>query len=147
MDASHNDLEAIRRLLADLTARVNSIERRLDVEGELASSRASTESAPITNVTAPPFVSADITATDTRQQPVAPVPIVPTVSSRHVSSQVASSQTGSSQPRPLSANNFDLESRIGSHWLNRIGIAALLIGTAYFLKWRSTTIGLAPPVE
>ena len=31
--------------------------------------------------------------------------------------------------------NSDLESRIGSHWLNRIGIAALLIGISYFLKF------------
>lgn len=29
----------------------------------------------------------------------------------------------------------DLESRIGSHWLNRIGIAAVLIGISYFLKY------------
>ena len=29
----------------------------------------------------------------------------------------------------------DLESRIGSHWLNRIGIAAVLIGVSYFLKF------------
>ena len=32
------------------------------------------------------------------------------------------------------AADSDLESRIGSHWLNRIGIAALLIGISYFLK-------------
>jgi uncharacterized membrane protein len=29
----------------------------------------------------------------------------------------------------------DLEARIGSHWLNRIGIAAVLIGVSYFLKY------------
>ena len=29
----------------------------------------------------------------------------------------------------------DLESRIGSHWLNRIGITAVLIGVSYFLKF------------
>jgi len=29
----------------------------------------------------------------------------------------------------------DLESRIGSQWLNRIGITALLIGVSYFLKF------------
>jgi len=29
----------------------------------------------------------------------------------------------------------DLEARIGSHWLNRIGIAAVLIGVSYFLKF------------
>ena len=30
---------------------------------------------------------------------------------------------------------IDLESRIGSHWLNRIGISAVLIGVSYFLKF------------
>ena len=29
----------------------------------------------------------------------------------------------------------DLEQRIGSHWLNRVGIAAMLIGVSYFLKF------------
>lgn len=33
------------------------------------------------------------------------------------------------------APESNLESRIGSHWLNRIGIAAVLIGVAYFLKY------------
>ncbi len=32
-------------------------------------------------------------------------------------------------------SDSDLESRIGSHWLNRIGIAAVLIGVSYFLKY------------
>lgn len=35
-------------------------------------------------------------------------------------------------PRPAQR---DLESRIGSEWLNRIGITALLIGVSYFLKY------------
>jgi uncharacterized membrane protein len=38
------------------------------------------------------------------------------------------------QPR-VGADQADLESRIGSHWLNRIGIAAVLIGVSYFLKY------------
>ena len=41
-------------------------------------------------------------------------------------------------PRPAvhaPADDIDLESRIGSHWLNRIGIAAVLIGVSYFLKY------------
>ena len=29
----------------------------------------------------------------------------------------------------------DLESRIGAHWLNRIGIVAVLIGVSFFLKY------------
>ncbi len=37
---------------------------------------------------------------------------------------------------PVSATQHsDLEARIGSHWLNRIGIAAVLIGVSYFLKY------------
>jgi uncharacterized membrane protein len=36
---------------------------------------------------------------------------------------------------PTPAREIDLESRIGSHWLNRIGITAVLIGVSYFLKY------------
>lgn len=36
---------------------------------------------------------------------------------------------------PLRPAQPDLESRIGSQWLNRIGITALLIGVSYFLKY------------
>lgn len=43
-------------------------------------------------------------------------------------------------PRPVPVvapleDEPNLESRIGSHWLNRIGIAAVLIGVSYFLKF------------
>ncbi len=36
---------------------------------------------------------------------------------------------------PIATQHADLEARIGSHWLNRIGIAAVLIGVSYFLKY------------
>lgn len=36
---------------------------------------------------------------------------------------------------PSATEHPDLEKRIGSHWLNRIGIAAVLIGVSYFLKF------------
>ena len=35
---------------------------------------------------------------------------------------------------PVAEETGNLEARIGSHWLNRIGIAAVLIGAALFLK-------------
>ena len=41
-------------------------------------------------------------------------------------------------PRPVTQTTIpeaDLEARIGSHWLNRIGIAAVLVGVSYFLKY------------
>src|SRR5216117_926064 len=36
-------------------------------------------------------------------------------------------------PKPRPSRN--LETLIGAHWLNRIGIAAVLVGAAYFLKY------------
>jgi uncharacterized membrane protein len=40
-----------------------------------------------------------------------------------------------SPPTPPPAQGKDLESLIGAHWLNRVGIAAVLVGAAYFLKY------------
>src|SRR5215471_11395865 len=36
---------------------------------------------------------------------------------------------------PKAPHTYDLESRIGGHWLNRVGIVAVLIGVSYFLKY------------
>jgi uncharacterized membrane protein len=40
-----------------------------------------------------------------------------------------------SQPKTPSATQDELETRIGAHWLNRVGIIAVLIGVSYFLKY------------
>jgi uncharacterized membrane protein len=40
-----------------------------------------------------------------------------------------------------------LEARIGSHWLNRIGIAALLIGVSYFLKYAFESNWIGPSAQ
>jgi uncharacterized membrane protein len=40
------------------------------------------------------------------------------------------------------ADERSLESRIGSQWFNRVGILAVLIAMAWFLKLPSTIIGL-----
>jgi uncharacterized membrane protein len=115
MDPSQNDLEAIRRMLADLTARVYRIEQTLRIEPETA---------PVVTTTA-----AELSPTSAVAQgaidpkPAPPIPPPPPYI----------------PPRPRTAfkaePDNDLESRIGSHWLNRIGIAALLIGISYFLKF------------
>ena len=113
MDTSHSDLEAIRQLLADLTSRVYRIERRLQME-PVAESRA--PAAPEPPPPAQPSVTPSTGPSDKTLFP--PPPLIP--------------------PRPpvLPAQpDPDLESRIGSHWLNRIGIAAVLIGVSYFLKF------------
>lgn len=111
MDNSH-DLEAIRKILADLTARVYRIEVKLGMEAETPLQKPVPAPVP----TAPP-----------QPQPVA------------VSQPVVAAVASPSLPRAKTSfhNELepDLESRIGSHWLNRIGIAALLIGVSYFLKF------------
>jgi uncharacterized membrane protein len=126
MDTSHSDLEAIRQLLADLTRRVYRIERKLGLEEEPTSYepvKARESVAPAASVPPPPPslpaapIASRPTVPEPKQPPTAPRPPYPLVSD-------AAAHT---EP--------DLESRIGSHWLNRIGIAALLIGVSYFLKY------------
>ena len=114
MDTSHNDLEAIRRILVDLTTRVYRIEQRLRMEPEPAvHARAAIPPQP----PAPKAAATD--AITENPAPPVPPPYIP--------------------PRPktlfAAETQPDLEARIGSHWLNRIGIAALLIGISYFLKF------------
>jgi len=126
MDTSHSDLEAIRQLLADLTRRVYRIERTLGLEDGPASHepvKASESVAPAASAPPPPPL--------TPTAPIASRP--PIVESTHA-------PTPPRPPYPLvpdagARTEPDLESRIGSHWLNRIGIAALLIGVSYFLKY------------
>ena len=48
---------------------------------------------------------------------------------------IASTEFSAASPDLPELSSPDLESRIGSHWLNRIGISAVLIGVSYFLKF------------
>ena len=115
MDTSHSDLEAIRQILAELTTRVYQIERKLGMESESAV-RAAVGTPAQPSAPKPPVTN----ATEERTAP--PVPPPPYLPSRMKTAFKTKPET-------------DLESRIGSHWLNRIGIAALLIGISYFLKF------------
>jgi len=109
MDTPENDLQAIRQIIAELTTRVYRIERRLQMDVQAAPQPQTQPASPASPLAAPPPRNAPNFA------PVPPIPPPPSI--------VA-------PPPP----EIDLESRIGSHWLNRIGIAALLFGISYFLK-------------
>src|SRR5579859_3114306 len=109
MDTPENDLQAIRQIIAELTTRVYRIERRLQMDVQAAPQPQTQPASPASPLAAPPPRNALNFA------PVPPIPPPPSI--------VA-------PPPP----EIDLESRIGSHWLNRIGIAALLFGISYFLK-------------
>lgn len=112
MDASQSDLEAIRRALAELTARIYRIERQLGIGPEPAAH------APAAIATHLPPPESSVAKVISPSPPPPPAAYI-------------------TPPRPASqpGPETNLESRIGSHWLNRIGIAALLIGVSYFLKF------------
>jgi uncharacterized membrane protein len=112
VDRSENELDDLRRLLAELTARVFRIEQAMNLGTESAAPVPKNE-----KIQAPPPPLAAPSTT-----PSAP-PVRPSVPS--LAARVPPS-------RPSAP---DLESRIGSHWLNRIGISAVLIGVSYFLKY------------
>jgi uncharacterized membrane protein len=126
MDTPHSDLEAIRQILADLTTRVYRIERRLQMDSATAETPAvdplrqapppATASIPMQTETQVPSVARDDIGTPARAPYSARAPYAVRDAVR-------------------AQSDSDLESRIGSHWLNRIGIAALLIGISYFLKF------------
>src|ERR1035437_6025515 len=101
MDTPRSDLEAIRQILADLTARVYRIERRLQMDLATAERRlpavAETPGRPLPSAI-PPVAAIN--------QPEATAPRPPYLPPRPSVLRV--------QPEP------DLESRIGSHWLNPI---------------------------
>jgi uncharacterized membrane protein len=106
MDVPQSELEAIRQALAELTTRVYRMEQRLQMA-------------------APP-----------------PPPPAKAESAASVRSELSKARPAPPAINPLRAgiaasvkSPANLESRIGSHWLNRIGIAALLIGVSYFLKF------------
>jgi uncharacterized membrane protein len=109
MDPSQSDLEAIRQTLAELSTRISRIEQRLRIEPP-ASPTPSAQPAPI-----PPSNTVPAPAPEGVAVPFRPVANIPL--------------------RKPATSETDLESRIGSHWLNRIGIAAVLIGISYFLKY------------
>jgi len=105
VDTSSSELQELRRLVGELTARVFRLEQALNLRPGLPQPASAGQTTPPTAPPAPPY------------------PIVADIPSRQT--QAPSAKTGGA----------DLESRIGSHWLNRIGIAAVLIGVSYFLKF------------
>lgn len=112
MDADNQELRELRALLARLTERVYRLEQAAGI------------SEPPREVQEQPEQQPAVTA------PVEPVEVRPAV-----------------PPPPPPAFRFeplrgdgpidgrDLESKIGSQWLNRIGIVAVLIGVSFFLKY------------
>jgi uncharacterized membrane protein len=124
MDTSNSDLQVIRQMLADLTARVYRIEHRLQMDAPVQQPSAVVE-------TVLPAKTSEASSAAAPDQPATAAPAQ--IPAR--ASYVVSAPSGIPPRVPYTQSESDLESRIGSHWLNRIGIAALLIGVSYFLKF------------
>lgn len=107
MQITQQEFDQLLQQIRELTARVYRIEAVL--RGAETSREATPIPQPETREVAPPAGVAS---------PVQPIPPPPTIASAHTIETPA-----------------DLESRIGSHWLNRIGIAAVLVGVSFFLKY------------
>jgi uncharacterized membrane protein len=107
VDTSGSELQELRRLVGELTARVFRIEQALNLQPSAVRQARSVEAPP-----PPPEPPAQIKSeSPTVHVPAPPFTAIPV------------------------KHSPDLESRIGSHWLNRIGISAVLIGVSYFLKF------------
>jgi uncharacterized membrane protein len=105
--SSDGELQELRRLVAELTARVFRLERALNQQ-------------PAVTVEAPAAAKVSPPALEPESAP-------PALSTPAILASPQISSANQASP--------DLESRIGSHWLNRIGITAVLIGVSYFLKF------------
>jgi uncharacterized membrane protein len=114
VDSTQSDLQALRDLVRDLARRVDQLERKLD--GDRAKPERSTLSSAEASTTR-------LAKPEASLPPPPPPPPMPHIPPRSLSIPQAPT------------DEIDLESRIGSHWLNRIGIAAVLIGVSYFLKY------------
>jgi uncharacterized membrane protein len=109
VSSSEGELRELQRLLGELTARVFRIEQALNLPAQIVAQPPRADAPPVPQAAPPPVT------------PPAP--------------QVRSSSMPSVPRRSAGLTSPDLESRIGSHWLNRIGISAVLIGVSYFLKF------------
>jgi uncharacterized membrane protein len=121
VNSQESDLQSLRALIRDLATRVERLERTVGAADHAAQPASIAETRPPTSPV-PPFPP----------QPPAPSPPV---------------FPASASPAPqfaAPAAEIDLESRIGSHWLNRIGISAVLIGVSYFLKFAFDSNWIGP---
>lgn len=113
MEISQQDFNLLLDQLRELTSRVHRLERLLGV---------ATPEVPRRQQASP----------ELRPEPAVP-PAAPT--NQIAPEQPAAPSFVDRESSRAAAGSSDLESRIGSHWLNRIGIAAVLIGVSYFLKF------------
>jgi uncharacterized membrane protein len=118
--SQQDELIELKRLVAELTQRIYRLEQL--------------SSAPV--VSSPESPGMEIPRTTPTDAVEANVPGVPPPPFSPVSGKQIPQDVFAQTVRTQNDDTpkLDLESRIGSEWLNRIGVVALLTGVAYFLK-------------
>ena len=123
MDNQESELQTLRALVRDVVARVERLERSAETRATAASEpslRPETQASVVPLAPSSP-ASSQVPATET---PAMPPPN--TFSARPLPPSRPAPRA--SDPQFATAKpEIDLESRIGSHWLNRIGISAVLL--------------------
>jgi uncharacterized membrane protein len=121
-----DELEALRAQMASLTARVHRLEQSAGIEPAFTSATPTPPPPPITRSPAEqPTITVSREDAERRATPPPPMPHIP------ARPGVAAPKFAQTPQR----SSEDLEGTIGKLWLNRIGIIAILIGVAYFLKY------------
>ena len=117
MEISQQDFERLLEQVRQLTARVHQLETLFDLQGK------EPEIALV-----PPVTPAVL------ESPPPPRMYPPTERTGHVPPPPPPPPPAFANLSTSGDDGRELEARIGAHWLNRIGIAAVLIGVSYFLK-------------
>ena len=130
MDNQESELQTLRTLVRDLVARVERLERSAETRATAASEpslRPETQSSAVPLAPSRP-ASSQVPAAETPAMPAPNTFPARPLPPPRPAPRASDPQFATAKPE------IDLESRIGSHWLNRIGISAVLIGMSYFLK-------------
>ncbi len=106
-----DEIRQLRELVAKLTERVYRLEQFVQPESSTVQSAAAAQPEQVDSVPVSPRVARDIVA------------------------DAAPSRSDNESRIPSGMSGRDsLERRIGSQWLNRVGVVAVLVGVSYFLK-------------
>jgi uncharacterized membrane protein len=131
-----DEIEALKALVAALTARVYRLEQANTLERKPPLETAPEEQRPLSPASPPPV--------RTSLQPPPGTMLMPPGGKADPGAQAggvgtpAQRASAGLQAQGLSASalgNTNIEEKIGQYWLNRVGIVAVLIGVSYFLKY------------
>ena len=123
MEISQQDFDQLLQQVRDLTVRIHRLESLVHLQAPQPPTAPAVPARPAAIEGLPPRPQAP------PPPPIPPPPIPPP--------QIFVTPAAT-------RDSSELEARIGSHWLNRIGIAAVLIGVSYFLKFAFDSNWIGP---